>query len=285
MDQADRLRSLMSVETGRARVIAVTSGKGGVGKTNIAVNTAIALAKLGKRVVLIDVDIGLSNADVFLDVKPRYHLGHILSGEIPPLDALVPTRSGVYLLPGSSGGVTFSDLTGNEREFLIESFKRFEQYADFIIIDTGAGITSNVVQFACAADEIIVVTTPEPTAMSDGYAMIKTVSRQKGCGPIRLVVNMAVDRTEAGKVAERIRLVCHRFLGLEVENLGHVLADDRVKLAVRRRRPFFLESPRGPASTGVRQIADRLLGDSRPRLESGFFKRFAEALGEKGASR
>ncbi len=283
MDQAERLRSLMSLQEGRARVIAVTSGKGGVGKTNIAVNLAIAMSKLGKKVVLIDVDIGLSNADVFLDVKPRYHLGHILSGEIPPLDALVPTRSGVYLLPGSSGGVTFSDLTQNERNFLIECFKKFEQYADFIIIDTGAGITSNVVQFASSADEVLVVTTPEPTSMSDAYAMVKTVSRQKGCGPIRIVVNMAADRTEAGKVAERVRLVSQRFLGLEVENLGHVLADDRVKIAVRRRRPFLLESPKGPASLGIRQIADRLLGDSRPKLESGFFKRFAEVLGEKGA--
>ncbi len=278
MDQAERLRSLMNSRSSRARVIAVASGKGGVGKTNLSVNLAVAMTRLGRRVVLADLDIGLSNADVLLDVHPKFNLSHVLSGEVSPLDVLVKTPSGVFLLPGSNGSVTYSDLDEAERAFLIESFRRFEQYADFLIIDTAAGISANVVRFACAADEVIIVTTPEPTAITDGYAMIKAVSRQKGCGQIRLVVNQANDHVEAGRVAERIRMVSRKFLGIEVESLGHILADDRVRAAVRRRRPFFLDAPRGPASTGVRQVCDRILTDGRHPVGGGFFRRFAESL-------
>jgi flagellar biosynthesis protein FlhG len=278
MDQAERLRSLMSSEEHRARVLAVTSGKGGVGKTNISVNLAVALAKMGKRVVLIDVDIGLSNADVLLNVQPRFHLGHVLSGEVAPLEALISTDYGVFLLPGSNGTVSISDLTQSERDFLVDSFRRIESYADFVIIDTGAGISRNVVQFAAAADEVVVVTTPEPTAITDGYAMIKTASRQKGCGPVRLIVNQANDRTEAGRVADRLRMVSRRFLGLEVDTLGHLLVDERIRMAVRRRRPFVVEFPRGPGALGIRQICERVLGENRPRPKQGFFKRFAEAI-------
>jgi flagellar biosynthesis protein FlhG len=230
--------------------------------------------------VLIDVDIGLSNADVLLDVQPRFHLGHILSGEVSAPDALVRTPHGVTLLPGSNGTVTFSDLGPQERTLLIESFCALENLADFLLIDTGAGISRNVIQFAAAAHEVIVVTTPEPTAITDAYATIKTLARQKRCGPIHLVVNLARDHHEAGRVAERLRLVSRKFLGIEVRNLGHLLADDRVRLAVRRRRPFLLESPRGPASMGVREIAARLLGEE-PAPRKGFFQRFAEALGER----
>lgn len=281
MDQAEKLRSMVDRAERRARVIAITSGKGGVGKTNLSVNLAVAMARMGRRVVVIDVDIGLANADVLLNLSPRFHLGHVLGGEVSPLDALVRTEVGVYVLPGASGSLAFSDLQDSERKYLIESFRQLEGYADYILIDTGAGISSNVIQFARSADTIVVVTTPEPTAITDGYAMIKTLSREKGCGSIQLVVNQAVDRLEAGQVSERIRMVSRRFLGLEVENLGHILSDNRVQKAVRRRRPFVLESPRGPASSGVRQICDRLLAEDTEARHDGFYKKFAEVLGER----
>jgi len=259
MDQAHGLRKLVDDSRDRARVIAVSSGKGGVGKTNLSVNLGIALASLGKDVVLVDVDIGLANADVVLGVKTRFDLRHVLIGEVSLESALVEAPGGIRLLAGSSGVRTVSDLDAAQRSFLVSCFEELTYSNDFVLIDTGAGITRNVIHFAAAADEVLVVTTPEPTAMTDGYALIKTVSREKGYGRIRLVCNQAFDRLEAGRVCARIREVSMRFLDLEVENLGYVLADERVSRAVRRRRPFFLEYPHCPASDCVLTIAERLV--------------------------
>jgi len=280
MDQAERLRQMMDLPGRRGRMIAVASGKGGVGKTNVAVNLGISLARLGKRTVLIDVDIGLANADVILGVQPRFHLGNVLAGEVGILDALVPGPGGLQLLPGSTA-TSFSDLSEGERGFLASRFRQLEAGSDFMIIDTAAGISRNVIEFSRAADEVLVVTTPEPTAITDAYALIKAVAREKGHGRIRLVVNQAIDRTDAGRVSERIRAVARRFLGIEVDNLGYILRDDRVPAAVRRRRPFVLDTPRTPASVCIRAIAERLLGEPppAPRGPTGFLERFAGTIG------
>jgi flagellar biosynthesis protein FlhG len=280
MDQAERLRELMDLPRRRARVVSVASGKGGVGKTNLAVNLGAALVRLGRRVILIDVDIGLANADVLLGVEARFHLGNVLAGEVGVLDALVTCPGGLLLLPGSSA-TAFSDLSEGERAFLAQSFRQLEAYADIIIIDTGAGISRNVIDFCRAADEVLVVTTPEPTAITDGYALIKAIAREKGAGRIRLVVNQASDRMEAGRVSERLRAVSRRFLGIEVDNLGMVLQDERVRQAVRKRRPFLLDAPRCPASACLRAIAERMLGETpvRPLGEGSFLQRFAAVLG------
>ena len=280
MDQADRLRELMGLPFRRARSIAISSGKGGVGKTNIAVNLGIALARLGRKVVLADVDIGLANADVLLGVQPRFHLGNVLAGEVGVLDALAPCPGGLQLLAGSNA-TAFSDLSEEERDFLAARFHELERHSDFLIVDTGAGISRNVIEFCRAADEVLVVTTPEPTAVTDGYALIKAIAREKGHGRIRLLVNQAGDRMEAGHVCERVRMVAQRFLGLEVENLGYVLLDDRVRSAVRQRRPFVQEAPRSPASVCIRAIAERILGEpsAARRAGGGFLQRFAATMG------
>ena len=277
MDQADRLRTLINGGGKSSRVIAVSSGKGGVGKTNVCLNLAIILSRLGKRVIVVDVDIGLANADVLLGVHAKVNLGHVLRGEIPVRDALIQAPGGIFLLAGSTGLPIVSDLGDEERSFLVQSFRELEQSADFLIIDTGAGITRNVVHFAAAADEVIVVTTPEPTAITDGYALIKTISREKGFGRIRLVVNQAAGELEADRVSARIRMVSRRFLDLDIENLGYILADRRVGLAVRRKRALVLEYPKSPASQCIRALAERLLEDSISR-PSGFVDRL-EALG------
>jgi flagellar biosynthesis protein FlhG len=260
MDQAEGLRELMAhAHDDRARVIAVSSGKGGVGKTNICVNLAIALASMGRRVVLVDVDIGLANADVVLGVKPEFDLRHVLVGEVDVQSALTEAPGDIRLLAGSAGVRTVSDLDKSQRGFLVSCFEELTYSNDFVLIDTGAGITRNVIDFAAAADEVLVVTTPEPPAMTDGYALIKTVSREKGYGRIRLVCNQAFGRLEAGRVCGRIREVCLRFLDLEVEYLGYVLSDQSVGRAVRRRHPFVLEYPNCPASDCVLTLAERLV--------------------------
>ncbi|MBN1442747.1 MAG: MinD/ParA family protein [Planctomycetes bacterium] len=279
MDQADRLRNMMGSTGRRTRVIAVASGKGGVGKTNIALNLAICLVRLGQKVIVVDVDIGLANADILLGSQPKIHLGHVLAGEASVLDALAPAPGGVFLLPGSTGMPLVSDLDDEERHFLVSSFQELEEYADILIVDTGAGITRNVIHFATAADEVLVITTPEPTAVTDGYALIKTISREKGFGRIRLVVNQVSGRLEGGRVSERIRMVSRRFLDLEVEDLGHVLADERVKMAVRRKRPFVLEYPQCPASGCLRVLAERLLADGGAQPKS-----FGQRLAAMGLS-
>lgn len=280
MDQAEHLRALIRGDEQRARVIAVASGKGGVGKTNLSVNLAASLAALGKKVILVDVDIGLANADVICGVQPSLHLGDVLSGEVQPLQALTRVPGGFYLLPGMAGVRHLSDLEKTERDFLIRSFRDLEAHADFILIDTAAGISRNVVQIASAADEVIVVTTPEPTAITDGYAIVKAISRQKGFGRVRLVVNLANHRAEAARVCERIRTVSRRFLRIEVDCLGYVLFDDQVRAAVRQQRPFFLEYRRSPASDCVQALAERILGEEPELRSSGFFKRFANAIHE-----
>jgi flagellar biosynthesis protein FlhG len=281
MDQADQLRKLVDGSGARARVIAVSSGKGGVGKTNICVNVGIALASLGKDVVVFDVDIGLANADVVLGVRPQYDLRRVLVGEVDARSALTPAPGGIRLLAGSAGVRTVSDLEESQLGFLVSCFEELTYANDFVLIDTGAGITRNVVHFAAAADEVIVVTTPEPTAMTDGYAMIKTVSREKGYGRIRLVCNQAADRLEAGRVCARIREVCLRFLDLEIEILGYVLADERVPRAVRRRRPFVLEYPNCPASDCVMTLAQRLI-DAPQRSASPSFTHRLVSLSRGG---
>lgn len=279
MDQAERLRELMGRnEDSRARVLAIASGKGGVGKTNFAVNLAAAFVGMGKRAILVDVDIGLANADVLLGVQPRVNLGHVLSGEVSVLDALVPAAGGVLLLPGCAITRHISDLEGGERQFLIRSFQELEAYADVIVIDTGAGISKNVVQFAAAADEVVVMTTPEPTSIADGYAVIKSISREKGFGRLRVVVNQARSPFEAARVVDRIRMVARRFLGIKVEGLGYVMADDHVGQAVRKKRPFVLEFPKAPASRCLRAIAEKTFGEEKAARPGGFLERFRKVL-------
>lgn len=278
-DQAAELRKL-AAELGRtdagessARVLAITSGKGGVGKTNIAVNLASRLATMSRRVMLLDADMGLANADVLCNATAQANLAHVIAGRRRIDEVLLEGPGGFTLVPGASGLAQMADLSEFERAKLLSSLKPVEVDHDLILIDTGAGVGPSVLSFLLAADEVLVVTTPEPTAITDAYALIKAVCRRKDSPRISLLVNLARDRREGRRVYERINAVCRRFLGLTLLDAGHVVQDGRVPACVRARRPFVLAEPDAPASGCITQLAHKLDRHAKENRHVGFFRR------------
>ena len=264
-DQAEGVRYLAVALPRHARVVAVTSGKGGVGKTNIAVNLAIGLARQRKRVVLVDLDLGLANVDILLNVTPRYNLSQVLTGRRTIEEVTIPAMGGIRLVPGASGVERLANLSDVERDTLLASFATLHRDADYIIFDTGAGISRNTTAFLAAADDIIVVTVPEPTAVVDAYAVIKMLSQEPDHGDLFVLLNQTSGREEAERFATGISVTANKLLNVYVEKLGYVVSDPRVGQAVRHRRPFLLTSPGSPASVCVQTIAERMaLSTGRP---------------------
>jgi flagellar biosynthesis protein FlhG len=247
------------VKPQHARVVAVTSGKGGVGKTNVSVNLAIAIAQLGKKVVLVDLDLGLANADILLDATPRYNLSQVLVGRKTIGEITLPVMGGIRLVPGASGVERLANLSDVERASLLESFEALHRDADYVLFDTGAGISKNTTAFLAAADEVVVVTMPEPTAIVDAYAVIKMISREEDRGDLFVLLNQCAGRDEAERFANGICVTANKLLNAYVEKLGYIVSDPRVPQSVRARRPFLLAHPGCAASACVRSIAERLV--------------------------
>lgn len=279
IDQATQLRSLMreqkkatpvveaeAAPPRRASVIAITSGKGGVGKTNISVNLAIRLAAAGKSVVLLDADLGLANADVICNIDLPANLSHVIARRKDLRDVLVSAPGGFSLIGGASGLARMADLTDADRQRIVNAMAQLEAQADVILIDTGAGISPNVLAFTRAADHVLVVTTPEPTAITDAYAVVKVISRCDKARPygencerrISLLVNQARHENEARIVHERIAKVARQFLGVSLFDAGYIPADEQVSMAVRKRSPFVISAPKCSAAHAVSQLAIRL---------------------------
>ncbi len=263
------------------KVVSITSGKGGVGKTNITINLAIALARRGERVVVLDADLGLANIDVLLGLYPKYNLGHLINGKANIEDVMITGPEGVRIIPGASGVKELADLSDKERMDFISRLDRIDYEADIMLIDTGAGLSKNVMDFLKASDEVIVVTTPEPTAITDAYALMKLLYQIAEYPKIKLLVNQVKGEQEAKRVAEQLSMVVKRFLNASFEELGYVLTDPAVNRAVFAQKPFILAYPNSYASYCVKMIADRLCEEGESRSGSGlkaFFKKMMHSL-------
>ena len=275
-DQASRLRDLVR-QARNTRTIAVVSGKGGVGKTNIALNLSILLSAAGSRVALVDADLALANIDVLLNITVRANLSHVIAGTRTLDEVLVDLPCGVQLVPGASGLAGVADLTEFQRAKLLSDLLDLEADNDVIVVDCGAGIGPDVLYFAAASDNLLVVTTPEPTAVTDSYAVIKVLVGKKYAGHTSLMVNMASSRTEARVTQQRIANVARQFLDATVYDAGYMLTDAKVSEAVHRREPFVLAFPRCAACRSLAALAAKLsAGGALAGHREGFFRRVAK---------
>lgn len=268
------------------RTIAVTGGKGGVGKTNVATNLAIAMAQLGKRVGILDADLGLANVDVMLHVNPRYTLKHVVTGEKKIEDIIVKGPLGISVIAGSSGIKTMADLPVQIHKKLISELHRLNNLIDILIIDTPAGIGNNVLSFVLAADEILAVTIPDPMAYTDAYALIKVVSRWRQDAQIHLLINMVRTAAQAREVAEILKTVVRKYnlpLG-KISYAGYIPYDSKIKnsLLNRKQTPFMLENPDSLSVKCIQVIAKRMISSlAQHSVDKNFFSQF-EQIREKG---
>ncbi len=241
------------------RVISVTSGKGGVGKNNVVANLAMAFSKLGKRVLVLDADLGLGNLDVLFGVMPKYTLEHVLAGQKSLSEVLVSGPGNIQILPTSSGAGPLNDLSSEQKVRLLSELDQLDGMADLFLIDTGAGIGSTVLYFNTAAQEIVLVVTPEPTSLADAYALMKVMSKQHGEKRFNLIVNMVKNESEAQAVVQKLSLVCEQFLDVTLDYVGAVPFDDYLRMAVCAQKSVVDAYPHARSSTHFMQIGKRLL--------------------------
>jgi flagellar biosynthesis protein FlhG len=259
-------------------VIAITSGKGGVGKTNIAANLAYMLSRMNKKTLILDADMGLANIDVILGLTPRYNLQHVLKGEKTMAETIVGGPGGVKILPAASGIQEMTDLSRGEKLTLLEELNSLNEDVDFLLIDTGAGIAANVMYFNVASKEIIVVVSPEPTSLTDAYALIKVLYQRYAKKRFRLLVNMVRSPAEAKEVYARLSQATDHFLNLSIEYLGYILHDDRVPEAVRKQKAVAELYPASVASRCLALVAEKLCAEKPEEYEGGSIRFFWESI-------
>jgi len=273
-DQAERLREIISSikdykndekTTGMltnkpgSRVIAVTSGKGGVGKTNVTVNLGIKFAQMGLRVVIIDADLGLANVDVVMGKMSKYNLSDVINSNKDVLEILEEGYEGVKFVSGGSGVQDLVKLNKTQLVDLLMKLGKLDEEADLILIDTGAGLSENVISFVHAAREVILVTTPEPTSITDAYALIKTITRKDKTKIIKVIVNRADNASEAFNILDKLNIVTQKFLGVKLQKLGYIMNDTCVIKAVKIQQPFVISFGKCEASRNLNDIALTLM--------------------------
>ncbi len=284
-DQAERLRELVrqkqqvvTEDNSKCKIITVTSGKGGVGKTNIASNLAISFSMLGQRVLIMDADLGLSNVNIITGLipPPKYNLSHVISGEKDILEVIAHGPCGIKVITGAVGVTKVANMGTKKRTDFIESLDSLLPLFDLIFIDTSAGLSENVLSFVLSADEVILVTTPEPTAITDAYGMIKAIAAKNEAIKVGLVVNRIQNIIEGKKVSDKIVNIAEQFLGLKIERLGYIMEDALVRKAVSEQAPFFVTYPNCKAASCISHIRNKLAEipeENYSDNEKGFFSR------------
>jgi len=301
-DQAEKLREIMghkkeiegldgshgenaraSSGRGKARIITVTSGKGGVGKTNLSINMALAFARLGKKVVVMDADLGLANVNVMLNMVPKFNLYHVIKKQKRIREILVETEYGISIVAGASGFSQIANMNEEDRKSFIHELDTLSG-SDIIIIDTSAGVSSNVLDFIAAADDAVIITTPEPTAITDAYGIIKILATEYDTLNMRLklVVNRAKSVAGAKEIADRMIKISGQFLNLKLDYLGFVYDDQAVPQAVLRQKPFMVLDPKCKAGICVQHIVERM-DRNKPGKPAGFAGMLRKIFGFRGS--
>ena len=288
-EQAEGLRELMEEDVSqkkktvsekkshKTRILAITSGKGGVGKTNVAVNMAIAYAQIGKKVILIDGDLGMANVNVLLNQVPPYNLMHVINKKKTMKEIILDTEFGIKFIAGANGFSKIANLSVEELDNFAKQFSSLGS-ADIIIIDTSAGVANNVLQFVAAADEVYVVTTPEPTAITDAYGIIKIITTEVVEHPVnlKLLVNRVHSADEGKRISERIITIVSQFLGYKVDYIGFVYDDPVVQTSVIRQKPFMIVNPTSKPAVCIKHIIGRIEKTDMPESAgvTSFLRKF-----------
>ncbi len=274
MDQAEKLRNIIKKDNQQlrtARVITVTSGKGGVGKSSISVNLAIQLSRLGKRVVILDADFGLANVEVMLGIRPTYTLADLMFKGKSIQDIITVGPGDIGFISGGSGIRELTNLTGDQVRSLVHMLNALDEFADVIIIDTGAGISDIVLELVAFSTEILLVATPEPTSITDAYALMKTLRRREDFIPkdasIKMIGNRTVSEEQGWELYQKLKVVVDKFLGIQLEYLGMIPQDDHIQKAVMKQQPLSLTYPNAPSARAIMELA--LILENLQETETG----------------
>ena len=276
-DQAAGLRQMQ--QTARpVKVIAIASGKGGVGKTNVTVNLGVALAAQGKQVVLLDADLGLANIDVMLGLHPQFNLLHVLDGSKSLSEILVEGPAGMQIIPVASGVKKMAELSPAEHAGMIQAFSELEQHIDVLLIDSAAGIADSVISFSRAAQEVIVVVCDEPASITDAYALIKLLSREHGVERFHIIANMSRNVQEGRELFDKIAMVCDRFLEVTLDFMGIVPFDEDLRRADKKQRSVVDYMPRSKSAAAFAHLAKKIEFWPVSKAPSGHMEFFVERL-------
>ena len=295
MDQAEQLRLLVTKQQEQkkkerkvSRVITVTSGKGGVGKSTLTVNLAIQLSGLGKKVVILDADFGLANIEVMLGIRPDYNLADLMFRGKELKDIIIQGPENIGFISGGSGIQELSRLTREQVVYLVSKLYELDELADIILVDTGAGISDSVLEFVSASNEVLLVATPEPTSITDAYALLKTLNRRSGFSKedttIKMVANRIKTKEDGDTLYSKLGLVVDRFLSLKMEYIGAIPDDPNCGKAIMQQQPISLSEPRSASVKAIRSIAEKLTSNDDDTDRKGIaqlFSRWMKSLYRK----